>query len=57
MASAKECKAFIAEIAPIIRRLAKEYGYHVASPIIAQACIESAYGKSSLGYNIIITSE
>jgi len=50
MASAKECKAFIAEIAPIIRRLAKEYGYHVASPIIAQACIESAYGKSSLGY-------
>ena len=50
MASAKQCKAFIAEIAPIIRRMAKEYGYHVASPIIAQACIESAYGTSSLGY-------
>lgn len=50
MASAKQCKAFINEIAPIIQRLAKEYGYHVASPIIAQACIESAYGTSSLGY-------
>lgn len=50
MASAKQCKAFIAEIAPIIQRMAKEYGYHVASPIIAQACIESAYGTSSLGY-------
>ena len=50
MASAQQCKAFINEIAPIIQRLAKEYGYHVVSPIIAQACIESAYGTSSLGY-------
>ena len=50
MATTKQCKAFIAEIAPIIQRYAKKYGYKVVSPIIAQACVESAYGTSSLGY-------
>lgn len=50
MATTKQCKAFIAQIAPIIQRYAKKYGYKVVSPIIAQACIESAYGTSSLGY-------
>lgn len=50
MATTKQCKAFIAEIAPIIQRYAKKYGYKAVSPIIAQACVESAYGTSSLGY-------
>ena len=50
MATTKQCKAYISEIAPIIQRYAKKYGYKVVSPIIAQACVESAYGTSSLGY-------
>lgn len=49
MATAAQAKQFIKEIAPIIQRYAKQYGYKVASPIIAQACIESAFGTSSLG--------
>lgn len=50
MASAKQAKEFVATIAPIIQAEAKKRGYKVASAIIAQACIESAYGTSSLGY-------
>lgn len=50
MASAQQCKTFIAQIAPIIKKEAKNCGYKVVSPIIAMACIESAYGTSSLGY-------
>lgn len=50
MASAQQAKDFIKKIAPIIQKYAKAYGYQVASPVIAQACIESAYGTSSLGY-------
>lgn len=50
MASAQQAKDFIKQVAPIIQKYAKAYGYQVASPIIAQACIESAYGTSSLGY-------
>lgn len=49
MATKVECLDFISQVAPIVQKYAKAYGYHVASPIIAQACIESAYGKSSLG--------
>lgn len=48
MATAKQIKNFIAEIAPYIVAYAKKYGYKVASPIIAQACLESAYGTSGL---------
>lgn len=48
MASNQECKQFIAEIAPIIQKEAKARGYLVCSPVIAQACIESAYGMSGL---------
>lgn len=40
---------FIAKIAPIIQKYAIMYGYKVASPIIAQAVLESKYGESSLG--------
>jgi flagellum-specific peptidoglycan hydrolase FlgJ len=50
MATAEEINAFIKEIAPLIQAEAKKRGYKVASPIIAQACIESAFGTSSLGY-------
>ena len=39
---------FIEKIGPIIQKYAKQYGYQVCSPIIAQACLESAYGKSGL---------
>lgn len=48
MATATQCKNFIAAIAPIIQKYAKQYGYKVASPIIAQACNESGYGTSGL---------
>jgi len=48
MPNNQECKRFISEIAPIIQRLAKKNGYQIASPIIAQACIESRYGLSGL---------
>lgn len=50
MATAAQAKEFIKMVAPIVQKYAKLYGYKVASPIIAQACIESAYGTSSLGY-------
>ena len=39
---------FIWQIAPLIQKECKERGYKVASPIIAQACLESAYGASLL---------
>lgn len=38
---------FIEAIAPIIKRIAPEFGICVVSPIIAQACLESAYGSSN----------
>lgn len=52
MASNAECKKFIAEVAPIIQKVAQERGYLICSTVIAQACIESAYGLSGLAkYN------
>ena len=39
---------FIQQIAPLVQRYAREYGYKYPSAIIAQACIESAYGASTL---------
>lgn len=44
----KQAKEFISKIAPIIRVEAKERGYKVASPVIAQACLESAFGTCAL---------
>ena len=41
---------FIDQIAPIICQYAAAYGYRFPSAIIAQACIESAFGTSSLAY-------
>lgn len=48
MATAKEAKAFIKEIGPLIQTEAKKRGYLVCSAVIAQACIESNYGFSRL---------
>lgn len=48
MATAIEVANFINKIAPLIQKYAKQYGYKVASPIIAQACCESAFGTSGL---------
>lgn len=48
MATQAQQKSFIAAIAPIIVKYAKERGYKCASAAIAQACLESAYGLSSL---------
>lgn len=50
MATAEEARKFIETIAPRIKAEAERRGYKVASPIIAQACIESGYGTSSLAY-------
>lgn len=48
MASSAQTKQFIQTIAPIIEEEAKQRGYKVCSPIIAQAVIESASGTSLL---------
>ena len=42
---------FIGHIAPLVQKLAPMYGIQVCSPIIAQACLESAYGTSELAVN------
>ena len=41
---------FIETIAPIICQYAAAYGYRFPSAIIAQACIESGFGTSSLAW-------
>lgn len=39
---------FIDKVAPIIQKVAKEKGYHVASPIISQSILESGWGGTEL---------
>jgi flagellum-specific peptidoglycan hydrolase FlgJ len=39
---------FIAQIAKYVQKYAPSYDIKVYSPIIAQACLESAYGTSEL---------
>lgn len=39
---------FIEDIASYIKKYAKNYNIKIVSPIIAQACLESAYGTSEL---------
>lgn len=46
MATREQVTLFIEQVAPIIQKYAKEYGYRVVSPIISQACNESQYGTS-----------
>ena len=48
MASSAQQKQFIERIGPIIQEEAKNRGYKVCCPIIAQACVESAYDTSLL---------
>lgn len=50
MATATQISSFIDQIAPLIQKEAKKRGYKVCSPAIAQACCESAFNTSSLGY-------
>lgn len=42
---------FINEIAALVKKYASQYEIKVHSPIIAQACLESAYGTSELARN------
>lgn len=42
---------FIDEIAQCVKAYAPQFGIKVYSPIIAQACLESAYGTSELAVN------
>ena len=49
MATTQQIKDFISKISPIIQKYAKQKGYKLASPIIAQACLESGWGESLLG--------
>lgn len=51
MASSAQALAFIEEIGYIIQEEAKARGYKLCSPIIAQACLESNYGVSTLAAN------
>ena len=45
-------QAYIGKIAPLVVKYAKLYGYHVASPIIAQGIHETYYGNDGLSpYN------
>ncbi len=48
MATKEEQAAFIGKIAPLIVKCAAERGYKCVSAAIAQACLESGYGKSRL---------
>lgn len=42
---------FIEEVAKYVKKYAPQYDVKVYSPIIAQACLESGYGKSELATN------
>lgn len=44
-------KDFINKIAPIVVKFSKQYGYKYPSAVIAQMCLESAYGSSELAVN------
>ena len=44
---AKNPESFIKQIAPYVRELAPRYGITCNSAVIAQACLESAYGTSN----------
>ena len=50
MATTQQINNFISKIAPLIQKQTEERGYLVVSSIIAQACLESGYGTSILGY-------
>jgi N-acetylmuramoyl-L-alanine amidase len=47
MVTSEQQRAFIAQIGPIVQKIAPQYGLKCPSAIIGQACLESAYGTSS----------
>lgn len=51
MATKQQVNDFIELIAPMVQKLVKQYGLPFASPIIAQACLESGYGTTELAVN------
>ena len=44
---------FIEKIASLVKKYADSYDIKVISPIIAQACLESAYGTSELATKVV----
>lgn len=44
-------ETFIKQISVLVQKYVEIYGYPFASPIIAQACLESGYGTSELAVN------
>lgn len=44
MASKQQIDSFINQIGPLVQKYAQLRGYTIASTVIAQACLESAYG-------------
>lgn len=47
MTTAEQQKAFIEKIGPLVQEIGPQYGLVCPSAIIAQACLESAYGTST----------
>lgn len=47
MATAEQQKTFIEKIGPLVQEIGPHYGLVCPSAIIAQACLESAYGTST----------
>ena len=47
MATAEQKKSFIEKIGPLVQEIGPHYGLVCPSAIIAQTCLESAYGTSS----------
>lgn len=48
MASREQIDNFISTLAPVIQKVCKERGYHIASTVIAQACLETGFGCDAL---------
>ncbi|MBQ0114009.1 MAG: glucosaminidase domain-containing protein [Bacteroidales bacterium] len=48
MATKQQINDFISTIGPLVQKYAKLRGYRIASTVIAQACLESAYGTCAL---------
>lgn len=42
---------FIERVAMVVQQYAPQYGFCVCSPIIAEACVDSNYGRSELARN------
>ena len=47
MATSAQIKSFISTVAPMFQKYGSQYGFHINSFPIAQACLESGYGLSA----------